>query len=402
VTPPAPTWTALLRPYTLDADLTAWTGNGYRLLIDNAAGKGFASIPFEDGAGPYYLGAKYAERPVATTLGFDGLPGYTAYTETIGEVYTPTSVAATGATEITVTMTSAIPAAMKWSNSAYSRPVVVWLVDGPASDSSAAIYEGSLVKDGSAYKIVIPSLLGQSVPSTTAAAYRVLVLGLTISATSLGSSYVKLGQVASSVYATTGCVVVDSFGSYVTAFAAEHNSDGTHDDVTANTLALATNSAGITYDTARSMVMDITPMYGGWQCVSSPGGGKAEWRVNGSYIEHTADTVGTYVWRRPVEIRGAWGGVDGAITALSAEMASDNASTVTTGVYPVDAVAGGLNTGVVTATSSSGSIFSYSGTGAPKDIDADVVAAIVVVVDDPADLPQVGRIRVTLSKTGVE
>jgi hypothetical protein len=83
-------------------------------------------------------------------------------------------------------------------------------------------------------------------------------------------------------------------------------------------------------------------------------------------------------------------------------MASDGSSTVTTGVYPVDAVAGGLNTGVVTAASSSGSIFTYPGSGAPKDIDADLVAAIVVVVDDPADLPQVGRVRVTLSKTGVE
>jgi hypothetical protein len=231
-----PSFTISSSRLTLDADLTAWTGTGYRLSLDNAAGKGFASIPFEDEAGPYYLGARYNERPAGTTLGFDGVAAYTAYTEAIGELYTPTSVAVTGSAEITVTMTSAIPAAMKWSNSAYSRPVVVWLVDGPASDSSAAIHEGSLVKDGSAYKVVIPSLLGQTVPSTTASAYRVLVLGLTVSATALGSAYVALGQVSSSAYADTGATVVSSFGDYVSAFVLEHNLDGTHSDITAGTV----------------------------------------------------------------------------------------------------------------------------------------------------------------------
>lgn len=233
----APSFTVSSSRLTLDADRVGWTGDGHRLTLDNAAGLGFASIPFEDGTGPYYLGAKYAERPQGTTLGFDGVPGYLTYVETIGEVYTPTSVSATGAAEITVVMTSAIPAAMKWSNASHTRPVVVWLVDGPAADTTQAIYEGSLVKDGSAYKIVIPHLLGQTVASTTASAYRVLVLGLTISASSLGAAYVDLGQVASSAYADTGVNVVSSFGDYVAAFAAEHNpTTGAHTDITADSV----------------------------------------------------------------------------------------------------------------------------------------------------------------------
>lgn len=397
----APSFSVSSSRLTLAADRVGWTGDGHRLTIDNAAGLGFASIPFEDGAGPYYLGAKYAERPQGTTLGFNGLPGYLTYVETIGETYTPTSVSATGAAEITVVMTSALPAAMKWSNASHTRPVVVWLYDGPAADSTQAIYEGSLVKDGSAYKIVIPHFLGQTVPSTTASAYRVLVLGLTISTSALSAACVGLGQVSSSTYATTGVNTVASFGDYVTAYLTQHAIDGTHTDITADTIALQTNSAGITYDTNRSMVSDVDPRLGGWQLVSGPSG-NAWWRINGSYVEHVADAAGTYVWRRPVEIRGAWGGVDGRITALSVEMASDGASTVTAGVYPVDYVGGGLASGVATATSSSGSIFAYPGTGAPKDIDSDVVAALVVVVDDPAEYPQVGRFRVTLDKTGVE
>lgn len=52
MTPPAPTWTALLRPYTLDADLTPLPGAApppsertrRRLAADGAAGAEWADV----------------------------------------------------------------------------------------------------------------------------------------------------------------------------------------------------------------------------------------------------------------------------------------------------------------------------------------------------------------------
>lgn len=218
---------------SLTADRTAWTGQGERLLLDNAAGAGFASVPYQATGGvTYYLGARYQEKPAGAVLGFEGTPGFLTWNEAIGELYTPDSVTNLGGgTGLRFELATALPAAMKWST-AGTRPVTVWKVN-PVTATSEAVASGTLTRSGANYRVDIAHYFGQSSssPSTTAADYRVLVEGLTISASDLSANaaYAYLGTMLSGTHDATGQRILQPLSYWLTLFQAEHDvADGKH------------------------------------------------------------------------------------------------------------------------------------------------------------------------------
>lgn len=218
---------------TLTADRTAWTGQGERLLLDNAAGAGFSSVPYQaTGGTTYYLGARYQEKPAGAVLGFEGTPGFLTWNEAIGELYTPGRVTPLGGgTGLRFELATALPAAMKWST-AGTRPVTVWKVN-PVTATSEAVASGTLTRSGASYRVDIAHYFGQSSssPSTTAADYRVLVEGLTISAADLSANaaYAYLGTMLSGTHDATGQRILQPLSYWLTLFQAEHDvADGKH------------------------------------------------------------------------------------------------------------------------------------------------------------------------------
>lgn len=227
---------------TLDDDRIAWTGDGHRIVLDDVAGGGFASIPYADsGATPYYLGARYAEKPSGALLGFEGTPGFSTWVETSGETYTPSAVADRGSSAgLRFTLTGALPTAMKWSTAGATRPVTVWKVN-PATSTSEAVATGTLELDTGEFVVDVDHYFGQlGTPSTTAADYRVLVEGLTIGLADFGTdaAYVDLGVVTSTAHATTGELVLAPVSSWMPLFAAEHDvTTGAHTAITVQSIA---------------------------------------------------------------------------------------------------------------------------------------------------------------------
>ncbi len=233
--------------FTLAADRTAMTPDGYRLVLDNAA-DGFTNVPFANsGATAYTVGARRYDVPAGTCLTRQGRVEWSAYTEAIGRPVTPASVTDTGA-GLRLTMTTALWTAEKHGNASYARPVKVWFQDAngrPAVNGSEAIYDGSLVYDGSAYYVDVPHSFGQdaSAPSTTAARYTVLLEGLTVASGSdaSGSSFVDyhvvIGTITSGTFSSSSATVIDSLGELWSDYQAEHDpTDGSHTDVTADSI----------------------------------------------------------------------------------------------------------------------------------------------------------------------
>ena len=233
--------------FTLAADRSAMTPDGYRLTFDNAA-DGFTNVPFANsGATVYTVGARHYDAPAGTALTKQGRVEWSKYSEAIGRPVTPASVTDTGA-GLRLTLTSTLWTAEKHGNVAYSRPVKCWFEDAngrPAVNGSEAIYDGSLVYDGTNYYVDVPHSFGQdaSAPSLTAARYTVLLEGLTVASGSDTSSaaftdyHVVIGTITSGTFSSATATVIDSLGELWSDYQAEHDpADGSHTDITADSI----------------------------------------------------------------------------------------------------------------------------------------------------------------------
>ena len=233
--------------FTLAADRTAITPDGYRLVLDNAA-DGFTNVPFANsGATTYTVGARHYDVPAGTALTKQGRVEWSKYTEAIGRPVTPASVTDTGA-GLRLTLTSTLWTAEKHGNVSYTRPVKCWFQDAngrPAVNGSEAIYDGSLEYDGTNYYVDVPHSFGQdaSAPSTTAARYTVLLEGLTVASGSDTASaafvdyHVVIGTITSGTFSSAAATVIDSLGELWSDYQAEHDpADGSHTDVNADSI----------------------------------------------------------------------------------------------------------------------------------------------------------------------
>lgn len=186
-------FTASSATLSLVASGDGYDGEGHRLSAVNAAAA-WESIPFADtGATTYYVGAHYCEVPTRALVGLGGVTFYEAWTEAVGTVAAPDTVADDGDGTLTLTITTL---AGPWGTGAETRPVVVWLED-PVTTTAEAVYSGTAAYTGGAVKIAVPHALGQTTISTTAADYKVALLGPTISTSDLSAStaYWYLGSV---------------------------------------------------------------------------------------------------------------------------------------------------------------------------------------------------------------
>lgn len=224
----------------LSADVNGWSGSGYRMSLDASDAAFTGAVFANSGATVYSVGAKPApDVPAAVELGADGSVNYSRHVELVGEVVTPSSVIDNG--DGTVTLVIAATGGLgAWGTATDTRVARAWLVS-PATTGADAIYDGTAAYDAGNTRIEVSPghQFGQtSPPSTTAADYRVLVEGLsvTVEATtdlSADAAYWYLGTVTSGSHSDTDQNLLESFGDTVAAFAAEHSTaDGKHTTIT--------------------------------------------------------------------------------------------------------------------------------------------------------------------------
>lgn len=227
----------------LDADANGWTGTGYRLFLDASDAAFQGAVFANSGATVYSVGAKAApDVPAAVEQAADGTLHYSHHLELVGEVVTPSSVIDNG--DGTVTLVLAASGGLgAWGTATDTRVARAWLVS-PATSGADALYDGTAAYDGTDTRIEVNPghQFGQvGTPSTTAADYRVLVEGLTVTVQattdlSADPDYWFLGTVASGSHDDTNQNLLDSFGDVVSAFAAEHSTaDGAHKTITFDT-----------------------------------------------------------------------------------------------------------------------------------------------------------------------
>lgn len=126
----------------------------------------------------YHVGLRYCEIPVNVSVNpRTGLPEYASFKEEIGEVGVPNSVVNNGST-----LTFIVDNVTESGVSNAGRTVRVYKLvpaDG-ATTEAIAIEDRTVAFDGTNNKITTAGLLGQSSPSTTAADYVVVMLGITV------------------------------------------------------------------------------------------------------------------------------------------------------------------------------------------------------------------------------
>lgn len=218
---------------TFAGDRHGWTGTGYRLFADVSEDE-WQAVPFANsGATVYYLGARWNDEPGGVELGADGAIHYSHWIEAVGEVGPPDTATDNGDGTITLCVDTLV--APGWTV-ADTRPAVVWL-ETPETVGADAIYEGVLAYHAGSgeVRITVPHALGQDAISTTAADYRVLVRGPTISTSDLSAveNYWFLGTVTSGACDNTAQALLNPFGVTAGAFSVQHGTTGKHTTIEA-------------------------------------------------------------------------------------------------------------------------------------------------------------------------
>lgn len=224
------------------ADLFAWTPAGDRVAIEPGTAS-WTDVPYEgNDASTYVIGAQRVDVPHRGEPGTDGQPGFDYYTEKVGRLMNPGTVTDIG-TGLRLDCTASMFTGELWPGNSDTRPVIVWYADAfgrPASPGTEAVYTGTLVKNGSAYRVDTTHYFGQSSPSTTAARYFVALLGpepatgARSAAAAFTDNNVILGHInAGPVYSAALAPVIGPVLSEV-VFEAQHDSTtGAHKNITA-------------------------------------------------------------------------------------------------------------------------------------------------------------------------
>lgn len=246
---------------TLAATRAAITGDGYRLLLDHTDAS-FQAIPFANvGATTYYVRAQSTEIPAALETAADGLARVARWEEAVGVLGNPTGVTVTGGgTTLTLNISGLV--APGWT-AAGSRPVTVWM-GSPQTAGADGIYTGTASYNGSSgnIEVVIPHLMGQTAPITSAGAYNVVVHGPTINtAPTTLQSAVLLGTVASGVFSSSGQLVLADWSATVADFYVEHDASGAHTQINGETLTLSGSTGTKLQSTSVDVGDNANPHY---------------------------------------------------------------------------------------------------------------------------------------------
>lgn len=231
-----------------DSTSRAYTSGAYTVATHAPAW--FESIPYQNqNAVTYYVYVGQTAYPVDIGVARDGSRGYSVWTDAVGFTVTPNSITLDGSGNVVVKLDAALTALgmQHWltanSSNSWSMACVVWLdtdqagVEVQSDDGLVSIGFARMIKDTGtgAWKIDLSTTgigdgkLGQAVASTTAADYKVAILGpLVTNSTTLkdSPSYVYVGSVLSGVsetVSTTGQAVTIPYASYAAGFSVEHN-----------------------------------------------------------------------------------------------------------------------------------------------------------------------------------
>lgn len=228
--------------------LRTYTSGSYSATVHNAAW--FTSVPYENNNGTiYYVYIGQTKFPVDVGTARDGSRGYSVWADVPGFTVTPDTITLDGSGNIVVKLDGALTALdmRKWitanSSNSWSMYCVVWLdteqvgVEVQNDDPLVSIGFARMIKDlaTGAWKIDLSTTgigdgkLGQTTVSTTAAHYKVAILGPLITdsnALQSDENYVFIGTVLSGVgetISTAGQAVTIPYASYAAGFAVEHN-----------------------------------------------------------------------------------------------------------------------------------------------------------------------------------
>jgi hypothetical protein len=152
-------------------------GLGHTMRVSSSA-FGVSALFQNTAAVVYHVGLRYCEIPIGISVNpRTGLPEYASFKEEIGESGVPNSVVNNGST-----LTLVVDNVTESGVSNAGRTVRVYkLVPAPGATTEAiAIEDCTVAWDGSNNKITTAALLGQSVVSTTAADYVVVMMGITV------------------------------------------------------------------------------------------------------------------------------------------------------------------------------------------------------------------------------
>lgn len=208
----------------------------------------FEDIPYENDSGTtYYVYIGQTKFPVDVGSARDGSRGYSVWADVAGFTVNPNSVVTSGGNVILKLDGTITALGMQhWlttntEDANWSMDCIVWLdtdqagVSVQTDDPSIAIAVAKLTKDAatSAWRVDLTGIgdgkLGQSSISTTAAHYKVAVLGPLITdsnALQSDKGYVFIGTVLSGVaetISTAGQAVTIPYASYASGFSVEHN-----------------------------------------------------------------------------------------------------------------------------------------------------------------------------------
>ena len=147
-----------------------------------------------DSGKDYHVGLRANDYPVESRLSDSGAYQYTRFAEGIGEVGDPNTVTDNGNSTITFRVNT-VCGGYAWPNTSTTskRHVSIWL-DTPLTSQSRteaqtiatstgtgnAIFHGTVDADGSNIEVTVPHTMGQTTISTTAAHYKVMCHGFTV------------------------------------------------------------------------------------------------------------------------------------------------------------------------------------------------------------------------------
>jgi hypothetical protein len=179
-------------------------------------------VPYKRQSGTtYHLGFRYQARPTFVASS-SGLLHLSRYKLTMGELGAPDTVTANGDGTMTFNVNTLATAASggAWANSSSEyRRAHVWMVN--PVDAGLAIVEGQAKSNGTNVTVAVAHSFGQETPSTSTAAYLVLLEGLSVSTTNLSTqtdsegnlSYWYLGTVLDGTVSTAAQNTIKTFGS---------------------------------------------------------------------------------------------------------------------------------------------------------------------------------------------
>lgn len=265
-------------------------------------------IPFQNSNGiPYYVGARYAEIPESTEINVrTGAIKYVFFKEAVGELADPDSVVDDGDETLTIIVDSVFEAGVSHAG----RKVIVWLKD-PVSQADT-FEECTVLWDGSNNYIETTTALGQTIGniSVDESSYTVFAKGVTVRRNTdlrLDQDIMFLGIVEGAGAGNSPTVFDQSdaqnlsFGvaGLTNLFNVEHSLvDGTHTDITPETITTKQATGGIQFDMQANVSDEDTPDAPVVHTLfsSSMGSGlqdaKAVWRNSGGQVIAFIDAHG--------------------------------------------------------------------------------------------------------------